>query len=53
MESANKENVYDVGRYENWVQVFGKNVLMWPFPFFGEGGKPKGDGVEWVKINEV
>jgi hypothetical protein len=41
-------NVYDLGSYENFVQVFGTNVWMWPWPFFG-GSLPKGDGVLWKK----
>lgn len=48
-ESASKPNLYNIGAMENWQQVFGKSPLYWPFPFFGEEGKPKGDGVEWVK----
>lgn len=48
-DQAEARNVYDLGDYENWVQVFGSNALLWPFPVFGESGKPKGDGVEWRK----
>ena len=47
-----RENNYDLGVYENWTQVFGRNHYLWPFPFFGESGKPKGNGVEWSKNNE-
>lgn len=43
------KNIYDVGSYENWLQVFGTNAWLWPFPMFGESGKPRGDGVDWKK----
>lgn len=36
-----------MGNYYNWVQVFGKNHYLWPFPVFLESGKPVGDGVVW------
>lgn len=48
-QQVSVNNAFDVGSYENWTQVFGTNVLLWPFPLFGESGKPKGDGVEWKK----
>ena len=38
-----------MGGNENWKQVFGKNPLLWPFPFFGDSGKPVGDGVIWPR----
>jgi GTPase SAR1 family protein len=37
-----------MGVHQNWVQVFGRNPLMWPLPFFGMTGKPVGDGVAWI-----
>jgi hypothetical protein len=43
------KNLYDLGKYDNWTQVFGTNVFLWPFPVFCESGKPRGDGVEWKK----
>lgn len=51
-EQSPSKNVYDVGSYENWQQVFGGNVWLWPFPVFCESGRPRGDGVEWKKNNE-
>jgi palmitoyltransferase len=27
----------------------GINPWMWPFPMFGESGRPKGDGVKWER----
>lgn len=25
----------------------GTNPWLWPFPMFGESGRPKGNGVKW------
>lgn len=37
-----------MGFYYNWVQVFGLQMLLWPFPIFvGRNGKPSGDGILW------
>jgi len=33
--------------------VFGSNPLLWPFPLFGESGKPLGDGVIFHQRGEV
>ena len=41
------QSPYNFGEYKNWVQVFGKNKILWFFPMFGESGKPMGDGVKW------
>lgn len=41
-------NIYDVGKYENFVQVFGTNPILWPFPV-APGEYRKGDGVIWMK----
>jgi len=38
---------FDVGENYNWSLVMGTNKFLWPFPFFGLGGKPNGDGVYW------
>lgn len=46
--AATGANAYDLGSYENFVQVFGTNVWMWPWPMFA-GSLPKGDGVLWKK----
>lgn len=27
----------------------GTNPWLWPFPMFGESGRPKGDGVKWER----
>jgi hypothetical protein len=40
---------YDIGRYYNWLQVFGKNYWHWPLPMFFENEGPAGDGVIWPK----
>ena len=46
--NPNFENLYNFGRYFNFTQVFGKNKLMWIFPFFTERSKPIGDGINWL-----
>lgn len=38
---------YNLGIWNNIYQVFGKNKLYWPVPFFGKYGKPLGNGVQW------
>lgn len=44
-------NVYNLGSYENFIQVFGTNVWMWPWPMFLDY-PPKGDGVLWRKNSQ-
>ncbi|KRX05905.1 Thioredoxin-like fold [Pseudocohnilembus persalinus] len=46
-KSTGNQTNYDMGYYYNFVQVFGKDPIIWPFPFFTEMGKPVGDGVLW------
>lgn len=41
-------NVYDVGPYENFVQVFGTNPLLWLIPV-SPAEYQKGNGVVWAK----
>jgi len=38
-------NVYDIGPYENFAQVFGTNALLWPIPI----SSAKGNGVVWPR----
>ncbi|KAL4466515.1 hypothetical protein ABPG72_000722 [Tetrahymena utriculariae] len=52
-EPLNAPSKYDLGFKYNWEQVFGKNQYLWPFPIFGESGKPAGDGVTYRHCNEV
>mmetsp|Transcript_29998 Transcript_29998/g.53214 ORF Transcript_29998/g.53214 Transcript_29998/m.53214 type:complete len:398 (-) Transcript_29998:2-1195(-) len=47
LDKATQYSRYSLGLYENWVQVFGKDVMMWPLPFYGRSGRPMGDGVVW------
>ncbi|CAD8148688.1 unnamed protein product [Paramecium octaurelia] len=58
LDQQNPINVYDI-RYsiilsfivkENWFQVMGTNPWLWPFPIYGESGRPKGDGLTWQRI---
>lgn len=39
---------FDMGSGKNWIQVFGRNWLMWPIPTTGKSGKPVGDGIVWI-----
>jgi palmitoyltransferase ZDHHC2/15/20 len=41
-------NIYDVGPYENFTQVFGTNAVLWPFPVAGSSSQ-KANGVVWPK----
>jgi hypothetical protein len=36
-----------MGFYYNFIQIFGKNPLLWGLPFMCGSGKPVGDGVVW------
>lgn len=45
---SNGPNLFNIGSYNNFTQVFGTDISMWPFPMFGNGG-PHGDGVIWEK----
>lgn len=40
---------YDIGKYYNWTQVFGKNAWTWWLPIFLDTEGPSGDGVIWPK----
>ena len=58
IESLDKEHkkenqMYDIGVYENWIQVFGENKLLWFLPFEDESGKPCGEGLSWKKKDDV
>lgn len=41
-------NIYDVGPYENFVQVFGTNAALWLIPI-APADYQKGNGVVWAK----
>eukprot|EP01017_Pseudomicrothorax_dubius_P010036 TRINITY_DN13536_c0_g1_i1.p1 TRINITY_DN13536_c0_g1~~TRINITY_DN13536_c0_g1_i1.p1 ORF type:complete len:207 (+),score=36.37 TRINITY_DN13536_c0_g1_i1:327-947(+) len=43
---------YDMGKYYNWIQVFGGKPIHWPFPFFFGDDKPFGDGIMWPQKHE-
>lgn len=40
---------YDMGKYYNWMQVFGRNWLTWFIPIFRHSEGPSGDGVIWPR----
>mmetsp|Transcript_27226 Transcript_27226/g.48926 ORF Transcript_27226/g.48926 Transcript_27226/m.48926 type:complete len:359 (-) Transcript_27226:107-1183(-) len=48
LDKSEARNNYSAGARQNWVQVFGRNPWIWPFPFYGRTGKPVGDGVHWM-----
>jgi palmitoyltransferase len=41
-------NVFDIGPYNNLVQVFGTNWWLWPIPLIPQSSLP-GNGVSWEK----
>ena len=55
LEHKNKDYVseFDIGIRRNWLQIFGSNPILWPFPMFCGSGKPCGDGIYWPKQSHV
>ena len=52
IESLDKEHAienekFNIGRKENWNQVFGTNKLFWFLPYVDKRGAPDGDGLNW------
>ena len=52
IESLDKEHAaenekFNIGRKENWYQVFGTNKLFWFLPYVDKRGAPDGDGLIW------
>ena len=47
-----KSNKYDIGYYNNFKQVMGKNKLFWFLPWNNSDGYPIGDGLNWP-LNEL
>ncbi len=43
-------NPYDMGTYENFIQVFGKNQWTWFIPIIGD---LTCDGIRWPKFNPI
>ena len=43
---------YDLGRWNNWVQVMGITPWLWFFPLNMYQGKPKGNGIDWGEKDE-
>ena len=50
-EHKDENAKFNVGKRQNWEQVFGSEPLFWFFPFPTKRGRPEGDGLTW-KINE-
>ena len=40
---------FNIGKKENWEQVFGIDSLLWFFPIPTKRGRPEGDGLTWKK----
>ncbi|OMJ92936.1 hypothetical protein SteCoe_4148 [Stentor coeruleus] len=52
VENMDKKNlanykIYDKGLTTNFIQIFGRNPLLWLFPLNGRSGMPHGDGIIW------
>lgn len=52
IESLDKEHKaenekFNCGKYINWVQVFGSDILFWFLPIPCRAGAPEGDGLTW------
>ena len=45
-KNAEKDK-YNIGKYENWIQVFGTNKCLFFFPIISESGRQIGDGLTW------
>jgi hypothetical protein len=52
VEHKNENMKYNVGNWNNWVQVFGNDRLYWLLPLKHEKGNPIGDGLNWPKKGE-
>ena len=50
-EHKNENAKFNVGKRQNWEQVFGSEPMLWFFPFPTKKGRPEGDGLTW-KIKE-
>ena len=47
-----KNNKYNIGYFNNFLQVMGKNKLFWFLPWNISDGYPIGDGLNWP-INDL
>lgn len=58
IETIDKKNQmfnspFDLGRSENFLQVFGHNKVLWFIPFKDSTGHPLGNGIDWSKKFEL
>ena len=61
-EHKSENEKFNIGKMQNWEQVFGSEPIYWFFPFPTKRGKPEGDGLTWktrekigdsgIKVNE-
>jgi len=49
---GSSQETYDIGTLMNLEQVFGRRRRLWLFPFYGNSGKPIGDGIRWKPKEE-
>ena len=52
VEHKNENMKYNIGNWNNWIQVFGNDKLYWFMPMKSEKGNPIGDGLNWPKKGE-
>ncbi|MCQ2816864.1 MAG: hypothetical protein MJ252_06330 [archaeon] len=50
-EHQNENLKFRLSLYENFIQVFGENKLLWFIPYVSEKGRPCGDGLTWKTTN--
>ena len=48
LEQPDVVSKFTLGPLGNWMQVFGRNPWLWPWPIMSNSGKPLGDGVTWA-----
>ena len=61
-EQKKDNEKFNIGKRQNWEQVFGSEPLFWFFPIPTKRGRPEGDGLTWktkdaitdsnIKVNE-
>ena len=44
---------FNIGKRQNWEQVFGTEPLLWFFPLPTKSGRPEGDGLTWKVNNPI
>jgi len=47
------QSPYDLGKFNNFIQTFGRNKVLWVLPFKIITGHPLGNGIEWDCEDEL